>query len=134
MNVYNNINNKRKKDIVDSIKELVDVAVKGIQEKKGKGIRIVDLRNIDGAICQYFIVCEGQNPQQVSAIADSVEDMVRIELQDKPTHVVGTENALWIAMDYVDVMVHVFMPEARDFYNLENLWEDAPAEDIPDLD
>ena len=119
---------------MDSIKELVDVAVKGIQEKKGKGIRIVDLRNIDGAICQYFIVCEGQNPQQVSAIADSVEDMVRIELQDKPTHVVGTENALWIAMDYVDGMVHVFMPEARDFYNLENLWEDAPAEDIPDLD
>ena len=130
---------------MDSIKELVDVAVKGIQEKKGKGIRIVDLRNIkgirivdlrniDGAICQYFIVCEGQNPQQVSAIADSVEDMVRVELKDKPTHVVGTENALWIAMDYVDVMVHVFMPEARDFYNLENLWEDAPAEDIPDLD
>ena len=119
---------------MDSIKELVDVAGKGIQEKKGKGIRIVDLRNIDGAICQYFIVCEGQNPQQVSAIADSVEDMVRVELKDKPTHVVGTENALWIAMDYVDVMVHVFMPEARDFYNLENLWEDAPAEDIPDLD
>jgi ribosome-associated protein len=131
---YTLLNIKKEKIIVDSIKELVNVAVKGIQEKKGKGIRIIDLRGIDGAICQYFIVCEGQNPQQVSAIADSVEDMIRIELKDKPTHVVGTENALWIAMDYVDVMVHVFMPESRDFYNLETLWEDAPYEDVPDLD
>lgn len=119
---------------MDTIKELVNVAVKGIQEKKGKGIKVIDLRGIDGAICQYFIVCEGQNPSQVSAIEDSVEEMVRVQLQDKPTHVVGLENALWVAMDYVDVMIHIFMPESRDFYNLENLWEDAPCEEIADID
>ena len=118
---------------MDSIKELVNVAVKGIQEKKGKGIRIVDLRGVDGAICQYFIVCEGNNPQQVSAIADSVEDMVRIELKDKPTHVVGTENALWVAMDYADVMVHIFLPEEREFYDLEHLWADAELVTLEDI-
>lgn len=115
-------------------KELVNVAIKGIQEKKGKGIKVIDLREMDGAICQYFVVCEGNSPQQVDAIADSVEEMVRIEQHDKPVHVVGTENAQWIAMDYVDVMVHMFVPEARDFYNLETLWQDAPIEDIADLD
>lgn len=115
-------------------KELVNVAIKGIQEKKGKGIKVIDLREMDGAICQYFVVCEGNSPQQVDAIADSVEEMVRIEQHDKPVHVVGAENAQWIAMDYVDVMVHIFVPEARDFYNLETLWQDAPIEDIADLD
>lgn len=115
-------------------KELVNVAIKGIQEKKGKGIKVIDLREMDGAICQYFVVCEGNSPQQVDAIADSVEEMVRTEQHDKPVYVVGTENAQWIAMDYVDVMVHIFVPEARDFYNLETLWQDAPIEDIADLD
>lgn len=119
---------------MNTVNELVNTAIKGIQEKKGKGIKIIDLTEMDGAICQYFVVCEGNNPQQTEAIAESVEDIIRIELHDKPTHVVGTETAQWIAMDYVDVMVHVFIPEAREFYNLENLWQDAPIEEIADLD
>lgn len=119
---------------MDTAKQLVDVIVKGILEKKGKGIKIINLEGIDGAVAQYFVVCEGNSPQQVEAIADSVEDTARIELKDKPTHVVGTENAIWVAMDYVNVMVHIFVPEARDFYNIEDLWQDAPIEEIADLD
>ena len=115
-------------------KELVNVAIKGIQEKKGKGIKVIDLREMDGAICQYFVVCEGNSPQQVDAIADSVEEMVRIEQHDKPVHVVGTENAQWIAMDYGEVLVHIFLPETREFYDIDHLWADAKLEIIPDID
>lgn len=115
-------------------KDIVNVAVKGIQEKKGKSIKIVDLSGMDGSICHYFVICEGNSPTQVDAIAESVEDMVRIELHDKPVRIAGRENSIWIAMDYVDVMVHVFLPEAREFYNLDNLWQDAPSEEIADLD
>ncbi|MCQ2221537.1 MAG: ribosome silencing factor [Prevotella sp.] len=119
---------------MNTAKELVETAVKGIQEKKGKKIKIVDLTGIDGGICQYFVICEGNSPSQVDAIAESVEDMLRIELKEKPVHTVGKENSLWVAMDYVDIMVHIFMPEAHEFYNLENLWQDAPIEEIEDLD
>lgn len=125
---------KQQKKMNATIKTLVDTAIKGIQEKKGKGIKVVDLSHMDESICQAFIVCEGNSPTQVDAIADSVEDTMRIDLKEKPAHVVGKENSYWIAMDYVDVIVHVFLPEARDFYNLENLWMDAPIEEIPDLD
>ena len=118
----------------NSAKELVKAAIKGIQEKKGKGIKVVDLGTIDGSITQYFVICEGTSPQHADAIAESVEDTLRIELHEKPVHMVGKENNMWIAMDYVDIMVHVFIPEARDFYNLENLWQDAPIEEIEDLD
>lgn len=116
------------------IKTLVDVAVKGIQEKKGKGIRVVDLSEMEETICQSFIICEGNSPSQVDAICDSVEEMMRKELHEKPVRTVGKENSTWIAMDYVDLIVHIFVPDAREFYDLDNLWQDAPYEDIPDLD
>lgn len=119
---------------MNTIENIVDVAVKGIQEKKGRGIKIIDLSGIDGAICQYFVLCQGNSPQQVDAIAESVEDMLRIELKEKPVHVVGKDNSMWVGMDYVDVMVHIFVPEAREFYNLDNLWADAPCKEIEDLD
>lgn len=119
---------------MDTIEQIVEVAVKGIQEKKGKQIKIIDLSGIDGGICQYFVICQGNSPQQVDAIAESVEDMLRIELHEKPVHVVGKENSLWVAMDYVDVMVHIFVPDAREYYNLDNLWDDAPTREIEDID
>lgn len=119
---------------MNTAKQLVETAVKGIQEKKGKKIRIVDLSGIDGSICQYFVICEGNSPSQVDAIAESIEDTLRIDLHEKPVHIVGKENSMWVALDYVDIMVHIFLPEAHDFYNLENLWQDAPIEEIEDLD
>ena len=105
--------------------KLVEAIVKGIQEKKGQDITIADLRELDGSIANYFVICQGNSPSQVEAIADSVEETARIEAGDKPIHVQGLPQAYWVAMDYGDVLVHIFIPEARDFYNLENLWQDA---------
>ena len=119
---------------MEQTRKLVDTIVKGIQEKKGSGIVVADLDGIDGTICRYFVVCQGNTPTQVEAIAESVGDVVREELREKPVRVVGLENALWVAMDYTDVLVHVFVPDMRAYYNLENLWADAKLERIADLD
>ncbi|MDD7319062.1 MAG: ribosome silencing factor [Prevotella sp.] len=115
-------------------KQLVEVITQGIQEKKGQNIVIVDMQGIDGAICNYFVICSGNSPTQVSAIMDSVEDMAREKAGEKPIRVVGEQQAQWIAMDYADVMVHIFLPETREFYNVERLWEDAALVEIPNVD
>ncbi len=119
---------------MDITKKLVRNITKGIQEKKGYGIVVADLTKVDGAICRYFVICQGNSPQQVEAITDSITEMVRQKSGDKPVHVVGLTNAHWVAMDYTDVMVHIFLPETREFYNLEALWEDAKLTKVPDMD
>ena len=119
---------------MEQTKSLVKTIVKGIQEKKGTGIVVADLSGIDGAICRQFVVCQGGSPTQVEAIAESVGEVARQDLGEKPARVVGLERALWVAMDYGDVLVHVFVPEMRQFYDLEHLWADAPLTRIPDLD
>ena len=119
---------------MNEIKQLVETVTKGIQEKKGSQIVIADLSAIDSSICRYFIICQGNSPSQVEAITESAGDMVREELGEKPTHVVGLENAQWVAMDYTDVLVHVFLPDVREYYDLEHLWDDASLTQIPDLD
>jgi len=116
------------------MKELVETIKEAIQEKKGSNIVVADLTKIEGTICQYFMICTGNSPTQVEAIAESVGDVVREKLGEKPVHVVGLENAQWVAMDYTDVLVHIFLPDVREYYDLEHLWEDAPIEQIPDLD
>ena len=113
---------------------LVRTIIKGIQEKKGSNIVVADLNGIDGTICQNFIICQGNSPAQVEAITESIGDMARTELHEKPAHVVGLENAQWVAMDYTDVLVHVFLPDVREYYDLEHLWADAKLTHIPDLD
>lgn len=115
-------------------KQLVEVITQGIQEKKGQEIVIVDMQGIEGAICNYFVICTGNSPTQVSAIMDSVEDMARDKAGEKPIRVVGEQQAQWIAMDYVDVMVHIFLPDTREYYNIERLWEDAKVDAIPNID
>ena len=119
---------------MDQTKKLVETIIKGIQEKKGTNIVVADLSGIEGTICRYFIICQGNSPAQVEAIAESVGGMARKDLQEKPAHVVGLENAQWVAMDYTDVLVHVFLPDVREYYDLEHLWEDATLNRIPDLD
>lgn len=108
---------------------LAESAVNGILEKKGQNIRWLDLRNIENAVCDYFIICEGNSRTQVEAIADSVEEIVKKETGQKPYRSEGWENALWILIDYVNVVVHIFDRDTRHFYNLESLWADA--EEIP---
>ena len=115
-------------------KALVETIVKGIQEKKGSNIVVADLAGIEGTICHYFIICQGNSPAQVEAITESIGDFARKEHDEKPAHVVGLENAQWVAMDYGDVLVHIFLPDVREYYDLEHLWDDAKLTRIPDLD
>ena len=114
--------------------QLVNLVVEGIQEKKGHDITIVDLRSIVTAPSQYFVVATGGSPQQVEAMAESVEAIVRDQGGDNTAAVVGREPAFWMAMDYGNVMVHLFLPEAREHYDIENLWAEAELIQIPDLD
>lgn len=115
-------------------KRLVETITKGIQERKGSKIVVADLNGVDGAIANYFVICQGNSPTQIEAIAESIGETVRKELKEKPTHVVGLGLNQWVAIDFVDVMVHVFLPEMRTFYDLEHLWADAKLTHLPDLD
>ncbi len=119
---------------MDETKALIKNITEGIQEKKGKRIVIADLTHINDTICNYFVICEGDSSLQVSAIKDSIKDFTTKKNQFRPLAIDGENNAEWIAMDYADVIVHIFLPEKREFYNLEHLWADAKLTNIPDID
>ncbi|MCD8270736.1 MAG: ribosome silencing factor [Parabacteroides sp.] len=119
---------------MDQTKELVKTIVEGLQEKKGKNIVTVDLTQLSGAVCEYMVICEGNTPTQVSALSDSVWDFARKNAGEKPLSIDGNQNAQWIGMDYGTVLVHIFLPEQREFYNLETLWSDSKVTQIPNLD
>ncbi len=112
--------------------KLVDKIVEGVQNKKGQHITVIDLRKLEVKPCDWFVIAEGGSNIQVTAIADEVEDYVRKELREKPFAIVGRENAEWIALDYGDVMVHVFQREARQFYDIESLWADGKVTEVED--
>ncbi len=114
--------------------ELLKHVVEGIHEKKGKNINTIELKGISGAVCDYFVICEGNTPTQVSALAESVEKMVLENVGERPLRVHGKQNAEWIGMDYGSVIVHIFLPELRNFYNIDLLWQDARAVRIPSVD
>lgn len=119
------------KETVDSAL-LTKLVVAGMQEKKAHDIVIMDLDMVDNAVCNYFVVCHGTSHPQVQAIADSVEEIVLKEMKDKPWHKEGHSNAEWILLDYVDVVVHIFLEDKREFYQIEDLWADARIERIED--
>ena len=110
--------------------QLITQIIKGIEEVKGQDIEILDLREIENTVCDYFIICEGTSNTQVSAIVNSIQKQVSKTLKDKPWHVEGTDNAEWILMDYVNVVVHVFQKHIRDYYDIESLWGDAKTTQI----
>ncbi|MCH5335063.1 MAG: ribosome silencing factor [Alistipes sp.] len=107
--------------------KLIDTIVNAIEDKKGKDIVSLDLSGFDGAVCSAFVVCSADSTTQVAAISAGVEESVEQKLGIKVWRVDGRQNALWIAMDYTDVVVHIFLNEIRDYYKLEELWADAPA-------
>jgi ribosome-associated protein len=110
---------------LNSTNQILEFAIKGIQEKKGHNIVNLDLSGIENAVCKNFIVCHGDSGRQVSAIADSVQEFVKKNTNEKPWSKEGLENADWVLLDYADVVVHIFRDETRKFYNLEGLWADA---------
>lgn len=112
----------------------IEEIIEAITDRKGKKISIVDLDKIDTAPAANFVICQGTSTSQVSAIADSVRERLQKNLDVKPYNYDGYKNSQWIIIDYGDVMVHVFLPEFREFYNLEDLWSDANITNLQELD
>lgn len=115
-------------------KDLINQLVSSIQERKGKKIVIADLTAIEDTITNYFIICEGTSSNQVSSIVENLKDDIKEQLGESPLAIDGLGSAEWVVLDYVNVVVHVFQPEARNYYDLENLWADAQLTTIPDID
>lgn len=105
--------------------ELIALILQGIDEVKGQHINLLDLRDIDNTVCDYFIVCNGTSNTHVNAIVGSIQKTVSKAIHDKPWHVEGENNSEWVLMDYVNVVVHVFQKQIREYYDIEGLWGDA---------
>ncbi|AXO80174.1 ribosome silencing factor [Olleya aquimaris] len=112
-----------KKD--SNVDALIATMLEGIEDVKGKGINILDLREIENTVCDYFVICEGTSNTQVNAIVNSIQKKVSKSLKDKPWHIEGESNGEWVLMDYVNVVVHVFQKHIREYYDIESLWGDA---------
>ncbi len=106
--------------------KIIKVIINAILEKKGLNIVSLDLRKIPEAVADFFIICEAGNPTQLNAIADFVEEDVKIKCSDAPFKHEGKHAQQWILIDYVTVVVHIMLPEPRKFYQLEEMWSDAP--------
>lgn len=117
-----------KKEVSNDI--LLANIIKGIEDVKGNDIDILDLRELDNTVCDYFVICNGNSNTQVNAIVSSIQKVVSKELKDKPWHVEGTDNGEWVLMDYVHVVVHVFQKHIREYYRIESLWGDAKITSI----
>lgn len=105
--------------------QIRDFIVRGMQEKKGQDIVVMDLRRVKNAICDYFVLCSGTSDTQIDSISTSIEEEVYKASKQDPWHREGKTNREWILLDYVDVVAHVFKKERRSFYDLEQLWGDA---------
>ncbi len=111
-------------------KLLIEKIIEAIQDTKGEDIKLLDLTKIENSAADYFIICSANSNTQVNAIAGNIEKRVRNELKNRPWHVEGTENAMWILVDYISVVVHIFQKHIREFYDLEDLWSDAQITSI----
>ena len=109
----------------DGAEVLLGSIAEGIFEKNGMNVLKIDLRKLENRITDYFVVCHASSTTQVSAICDSVEDVVIKKAGEKPMHIEGLDNCYWVLLDYGTVIVHIFLEEYRHFYSLESLWGDA---------
>ncbi len=109
---------------------LIANIISGIDDVKGHEIKLLDLREIENTVCDYFIICEGSSNTQVNAIVSAVQKKVSKEIKDKPWHVEGENNGEWVLIDYVNVVVHVFQKHIREYYDIESLWGDAKTTQI----
>lgn len=105
--------------------DLINKIIEAIQDTKGEDIQVLDLSKIENSAADTFIICSGNSNTQVAAIAGNVEKKVRNEVRERPWHVEGSENAMWILVDYIGVVVHIFQKHVRDYYDIEGLWGDA---------
>ncbi|HEY6955753.1 MAG TPA: ribosome silencing factor [Flavisolibacter sp.] len=122
---------KRKKGIarLNKNSKIFKTIIKAIQEKKGENIVSLDLRKIHEAVADFFVICQASNQPQIRAITDFVEEEVKKKCGELPYHYEGKQNMQWVIIDYVNIVVHIMMPEQRKFYKLEEMWSDADLED-----
>ncbi len=125
---------KYMKKVKEETEILLETILEGIDNLKGKNIKLIDLESIKHTECSYFIICHGTSSTHVDSIARSVESTVKEKLKTDVWHRDGYRNAYWILLDYGDIMVHVFQKDARDFYNLEDLWADAKIKTIAETE
>ncbi len=112
--------------------KILKTIIRAIRDKKAEKIISLDLRKIEEAVADFFIICEAGNPQQVRAIAENVEHEVKLNCDENPYKHEGFQKMNWVLIDYVNVVVHVMHTEAREFYRLEDMWSDAVSEEIAD--
>lgn len=105
--------------------DLNDLIIDSIQDIKGKKLVKLDLRQVEDAPTDFFIICEGDSNTQVKAISQNIQKRLKSETGTFPSHVEGEGNALWVCLDYFNTVVHIFYRETRSFYELEQLWSDA---------
>jgi ribosome-associated protein len=110
--------------------ELITLIIAGIEDIKGQNISILDLRSIENSVCDYFVICDGNSNTQVNAIVNSIQKKVSKSAHEKPYQIEGEDNAEWVLMDYINIVVHVFQKPTREFYNIEELWGDAKITEI----
>ena len=125
---------RKKKSTVRLTKnsKLIKTIINAIQEKKGENIISLDLRKVNEAVADFFIICEASNQPQVRAISDFVEHQMQEKCDEYPYRHEGMKNSQWILIDYVNVVVHVMLAETRKFYKLEEMWSDAVAHEHDD--
>jgi len=121
-----------KKSEQETSKQLANNIIEGIQNKNGRDITLLELKEVENSICDFFVICHGTSTTHVDAISESVEEKIKKELNEKPYRKEGAKNLTWVLMDYENVVVHIFQEEYRKFYNLEDLWADAQVSKIED--
>lgn len=114
--------------------QLIDKIVEALQDKRGHKITTIDLSALPSGNAQGYVIATGNTPTQVAALADNVREKVQTDLKIKPVNYDGYRNSIWIVIDYGDAMVHVFVPDARAFYDIEQLWSDGVINNIPEID
>ncbi len=114
-----------KKEKKDLDLQLLEVIIEAVKSKKGKEIVSIDLKKTENSVCDYFVICHGDSTTQVDAIADEVKIKTKELLSIKVDHIEGQQNKQWILLDYISIVLHVFIEDQRKFYQLEELWADG---------
>lgn len=114
----------------NNTENLLKIINKAVLNKKGLDLINIDLKNVHNTVCKYFVICHANSDVQANAIAGEVLRYTKQELKEKVYNKEGFNNSHWILLDYVDVVVHIFQKEYRDYYSLESLWADAPQKKI----
>jgi ribosome-associated protein len=127
----NTVTETKRKPATGKLPKVVVGAVRAAHDKKATDVVVLDLRKTDG-FTDFFVLCTGGNPRQIQAIADAVEDTLRIDFGERPAVVEGVEKSEWILLDYFNFVVHVFSRDCRSFYGLERLWGNAVRHEFAD--